>query len=72
MFKVLEEFPLQRKHFIAEAGKRLDNMNKSALDDEDDDRILVSNRRQTKMQSGKMSSTAKKVATVAKLSFGNQ
>jgi len=69
---VLEEFPLQRKHFIAEAGKRLDNMNKSALDDEDDDRILVSNRRQTKMQSGKMSSTAKKVATVAKLSFGNQ
>lgn len=31
---VLEDFPVQRKAFIAEAGKRLDNM-KEAKDDDD-------------------------------------
>jgi hyperpolarization activated cyclic nucleotide-gated potassium channel 2 len=64
---VLEEFPLQRKHFIAEAGKRLDNMNKANFDDDDDDRTLVSSRRITKMKPGQMAKTAKQVAAVAKL-----
>jgi len=63
----LEEFPLQRKHFIAEAGKRLDNMNKANFDDDDDDRTLVSSRRITKMKPGSMAKTAKQVAAVAKL-----
>jgi len=33
IFKVLEEFPMQRKHFMAEAAKRLENMRDEDIDE---------------------------------------